>query len=424
MAYTKIIPIRSRLDHCLAYIQNEDKTNIAANSDPPQCLQSAFSCRLDSAYADMKKVKQRWHKDSSNHVLGYHIILSFAPQEVTPEQAHAIGCEFVTQYLKQEYQSVVSTHIDKSHLHCHIVFNSVNLLTGHMYTNTFSDYFSGIRKTSDAICLAHGLSVINPKGHSQSRAAYQAAQRGAPTIRTLMCRDLDEFLKHARNFPDFLCKLEQRGYDVKRNGKYISLRRPGASRFIRLHSLGTDYTPESLSWRIMQLHRIPVQFRELPKHIPRHLSYHGKLSQRKRYTGFLALYFYYVCLLCGAKLDQKPRAVSRVLMDDIIRLDKIISQMKVIYKYNIQTVANISTCCTTLEMQIKQLSEERKQIKKGSPTYAQMKIQLSSLRKDLKIARQIPDTLPQIQKNIKQIGLLFQTPTAAKRQKRIQRERG
>lgn len=111
-------------------------------------------------------------------------------------------------------------------------------------------------------------------------------------------------------------------------------------------------------------------------------------------------------------------------MDDIIRLDKIISQMKVIYKYNIQTVANISTCCTTLEIQIKQLSEERKQIKKGSPTYAQMKIQLSSLRKDLKIARQIPDTLPQIQKNIKQIGLLFQTPTAAKRQKRIQRERG
>lgn len=203
MAYTKIIPIRSRLDHCLAYIQNEDKTNIALNSDPPQCLQSAFSCRLDSAYADMKKVKQCWHKDGSNHVLGYHIILSFAPQEVTPEQAHAIGCEFVSQYLKQEYQSVVSTHIDKSHLHCHIVFNSVNLLTGHMYTNTFSDYFSGIRKTSDAICLAHGLSVINPKGHSQSRAAYQAAQRGAPTIRTLMRRDLDEFLKHARNFPDF-----------------------------------------------------------------------------------------------------------------------------------------------------------------------------------------------------------------------------
>lgn len=424
MAYTKIIPIRSRLDHCLAYIQNEDKTNIAANSDPPQCLQSAFSCRLDSAYADMKKVKRRWHKDGSKHVLGYHIILSFAPQEVTPEQAHAIGCEFVSQYLKQEYQSVVSTHVDKSHLHCHIVFNSVNLLTGHMYTNTFSDYFSGIRKTSDAICLAHGLSVINPKGHGQGRAAYQAAQRGAPTIRTLIRRDLDEFLKHARNFPDFLCKLEQRGYEVKHNGKYISLRRPGASRFIRLHSLGADYTPESLAWRIMQLHRIPVQFRKLPKHIPRRLPYHGKLLQRKKYTGFLALYFYYVCLLRSAKLDQKPRAVSRVLMDDIIRLDKIISQMKVIYKYNIQTVADISTCCTTLEIQIKQLSDEQKQMTKGSPTYAQMKIQLSSLRKDLKIARQLPDTLPQIQKNIEQIDLLSQTPTVAKRQKHIQYERG
>lgn len=111
-------------------------------------------------------------------------------------------------------------------------------------------------------------------------------------------------------------------------------------------------------------------------------------------------------------------------MDDIIRLDKIISQMKVIYKYNIQTVADISTCCTTLEIQIKQLSEERKQMAKGSPTYAQTWKQLSSLRKDLKIARQIPDTLPKIQKSIEQIHLISQKPTVAKRQKRIQRERG
>jgi len=91
------------------------------------------------------------------------VIFSFKSGEVTSEKAHELGCELVARFLKDEYQSVVTTHVDKAHLHCHIVFNSVNLITDKMFRDNFANYFDGIRKTADEICRENGLSTIKPK---------------------------------------------------------------------------------------------------------------------------------------------------------------------------------------------------------------------------------------------------------------------
>lgn len=124
MAYDKIIPIRRRLDHCLAYAANEQKTDLAAalhyignerKTAPPHAdrLRTGINCTVETAYAEMQATKRRWNKCGG--ILGYHIIHSYAPGEVTPQEAHAAGVEFARRLLGERYEAVVATHLDREH---------------------------------------------------------------------------------------------------------------------------------------------------------------------------------------------------------------------------------------------------------------------------------------------------------------------
>lgn len=133
MAYDKIIVIRSRLDRCLDYVQNEEKTDLESAVDyicnPVKAgLQTAINCGLETAFQEMQATKRRWNKCGG--ILGYHIVHSYAPGEAAPEQAHEAGVEFAKRLLGSQYEAVICTHVDREHLHCHIVFNSVSFLNG------------------------------------------------------------------------------------------------------------------------------------------------------------------------------------------------------------------------------------------------------------------------------------------------------
>ena len=172
MAYDKIIPVKSRLDHCVGYVLNHEKTDLSAvldyigsadkNMMGETMLETALNCRLETAYQDMMDTKRRWGKTGG--VLGYHLIHSYAPGEVTPMQAHALGVEFARELLGERYEAVISTHLDRDHLHCHILFNSVSLLDGKKYRDNFAAYYGDIRGTSNTVSTKHGLSVIQPEG--------------------------------------------------------------------------------------------------------------------------------------------------------------------------------------------------------------------------------------------------------------------
>ena len=141
MAYDKIIPLRARLDHCLDYVLNEAKSSLsyalayAENPEKSHQLVTGVNCQARTAFQEMQATKRRW--DKKGGILGYHIIHSYAPGEVTPEQAHVAGVEFARRLLGDRYEAVVSTHLDREHYHCHIVFNSVSFVDGKKYRSDF-----------------------------------------------------------------------------------------------------------------------------------------------------------------------------------------------------------------------------------------------------------------------------------------------
>ena len=214
MAYDKIIPIRSRLDRCVAYALNREKTELSAvldyisrgekNTLPNggTVLETALNCELARAFQDMRDTKRRWGKPGG--VLGYHLIHAYAPGEVTPEQAHAIGVEFAQRLLGDRYEAVISTHVDREHMHCHIVFNSVSFVDGTKYKNTFRDYFGDIRGISNETSAAHGLSVIDPGGKGRQYSEWQAEKEGRPTVRSLIRQDIDAAAGQSFTYRSFL----------------------------------------------------------------------------------------------------------------------------------------------------------------------------------------------------------------------------
>ena len=174
MAYTKIKAVKNHLRRCLEYTANPEKTEMGIdlqkalaytqNSDKTehQLFVTGFNCDPTSAYGQMLATKHRYRKTDPGHVQGYHVIQSFASGEVTPQQAHEIGCEFVRRAFADRYEVTVSTHLDKGHLHNHIVFNSVSFADGRMFRNDFKGYFKGIRAVSDQLFRVYGVSVIYP----------------------------------------------------------------------------------------------------------------------------------------------------------------------------------------------------------------------------------------------------------------------
>ena len=161
MAITKILYRNGGLAQAIQYITNPDKTD--------QCvLVDHFNCDPGFAYQQMMNTKRRFHKTDGRQC--YHIIQSFKPDEITPELAHEIAKRFTAEHL-QGYEAVIGTHVDKGHIHSHIVFNSVNADTGIKYHSTLQNYYQQIRGISDRICEENGLSVIL-QGKSTKTVSY------------------------------------------------------------------------------------------------------------------------------------------------------------------------------------------------------------------------------------------------------------
>ena len=266
MAYTKILVIHKRLDKALHYVQNKEKTSLsdaidyALNRDKTErsVFETGINCDTETAYQDMMATKRRWGK-ADRIRQGYHIIQSFVPGEVTPEEAHAVGVEFAQQLLGNRYEVIVTTHLDKDHLHNHIVFNSVSFTDGIMYRNQRKDYFGeegiGIRGTSDAICQRHNLSVIEPSKPlrgSVHRAEWEAVKKGKPNSRELVRQDIDIALSRAYTMDTFWQELKQMGYKIKRGPtiKHTAVRPAWAGNNFRLDSLGKGYTETELQDRL------------------------------------------------------------------------------------------------------------------------------------------------------------------------------
>ena len=207
VAYTKVFAIRARLDKRVRYITDGEKTSLASSityiSNPEKTEQffftSALNCSsVDTALSEMMETKQQFGKMGG--VLGYHFIQSFQPGEVTPEQAHAIGLEFAKRLFGKRYEVVISTHLNKHHLHNHLVVNSVSCVDGQKYHSSPESYYNDVRGTSDELCRENDLSVIAPQGKGKHYAEWKAEQGGKPTVRGVIRTDIDAIIHQAYTY--------------------------------------------------------------------------------------------------------------------------------------------------------------------------------------------------------------------------------
>ena len=248
MAYDKIRVIHTRLDNSLRYVMNAEKTVDGATG---AVLVGGINCHPETAYRDMMQTKRRWDK-VNRPIQGYHLIHSFAPGEVSPEQAQAIGMELAHRLVGDRFEAVVATHIDHGHIHAHIVFNSVSCKDGKMYRDDFKAYYGDIRGISNEISRENNLSVIDSKGTAKHYAEWNAEKNGKPTVRGLIRQDIDAALAEAFTLQSFFEALQRRGYTIKRgaNVKHTAVKPPRSDRFVRLDSLGNGYTEADIRERL------------------------------------------------------------------------------------------------------------------------------------------------------------------------------
>ena len=240
MAVTKIKPVKSTLSKALDYIENPDKTD-------GKMLISSFGCSYETADIEFGYTLSQALDKGNN--LAFHLIQSFAPGEVDYEKAHEIGKQLADAVTKGQHEYVLTTHIDKGHVHNHIIFCAVNFVDHHKYNSNKRSYY-GIRNMSDKLCRENGLSVVVPgKGSKgKSYAEYQAEKTGT-SWKGKLKTTVDALIPQVSSFEELLTRLQAAGYEIK-PGKYVSCRAPGQERFTRLKTLGADYTEEAVRERI------------------------------------------------------------------------------------------------------------------------------------------------------------------------------
>ena len=240
MAVTKIKPVKSTLKKALDYIENPDKTD-------GKMLVSSFGCSPETADIEFAFTIAQALDRGNN--LAHHLIQSFAPGEVDYEKAHEIGKQLADAVTKGQYEYVLTTHIDKGHVHNHIIFCAVNFVDYHKYNSNERSYY-GIRNMSDRLCRENGLSVVAPQkgGKGKSYAEYLAEKTGTSWKGKLKTA-VDGLIPQVSSFEELLSRLQAAGYEIK-PGKYVSCRAPGQERFTRLKTLGADYTEEAIRERI------------------------------------------------------------------------------------------------------------------------------------------------------------------------------
>jgi len=187
----------------------------------------------------MELTKRLWEQPTDKGVLAYHIIQSFSPGEATPDQVHEIGCEFARRFLADRFECTVSTHLDKGHLHNHIVVNSVSYADGKMFRNNFDTYYHGIRQVSDELCRENRLSVIETDGKGKSYDEWLSGQTGKPTIRGMVRKDVEQAIAAADSFNGFILELQNMGYTVKYGPRveHMAVLHKDAQRNIRIDRL-------------------------------------------------------------------------------------------------------------------------------------------------------------------------------------------
>ena len=259
------------MSKAIAYILNPEKTD-------EKLLVSSYGCASETAAREFEWTRKIAEQKGMNpvRIIARHVIQSFEIGEVTPELAHEIGKQFADEILEGKYEYVLTTHIDKDHVHNHLIFNAVDFVDYHAYKSYKRIYYD-MREVSDRLCKENGLSVIPPsQNKGMGYKEYTEAKRGTSWKQKLK-QTIDRLVITAKDYDDFLRLMQEAGYEIK-TGKYISFRAKGQERFTRSKTIGENYTEERIKERIAG--RTPRRNRR--QTVPKGISLIGDIQERIR----------------------------------------------------------------------------------------------------------------------------------------------
>ena len=259
------------MSKAIAYILNPEKTD-------EKLLVSSYGCASETAAREFEWTRKIAEQKGMNpvRIIARHVIQSFEIGEVTPELAHEIGKQFADEILGGKYEYVLTTHIDKDHVHNHLIFNAVDFVDYHAYKSYKRIYYD-MREVSDRLCKENGLSVIPPsQNKGMGYKEYTEAKRGTSWKQKLK-QTIDRLVITAKDYDDFLRLMQEAGYEIK-TGKYISFRAEGQERFTRSKIIGENYTEERIKERIAG--RTPRRNRR--QTVPKGISLIGDIQERIR----------------------------------------------------------------------------------------------------------------------------------------------
>jgi hypothetical protein len=366
------------LSDVIAYAVNAEKTRQQGKTGTPEeggiddegekvmeQYVSGVNCTPTTARSEMMAVKKRYGKDEG--IMAFHGYQSFAPGECTPAMAHEIGVKLAEELWGSRFQVIVATHLDKAHhLHNHFVVNSVSFADGLRYHRSNQDY-RDMRDASDRLCREYGLSVIeNPKGKAKHYGQWRAEQEGKPTYLGMIKADVDEAIVKARTEKQFFHYLKEKGYSIK-FGKDITVRAEGRDRGMKLaRNLGEGYTIESIRRRILTQKAekpAPIAPQEKKTYV---IKVHGNLQKTRKIGGLRGLYLRY-CYLLGILPKNRPpvspKQVHILFREDLIKLDKISKETRLLCHYRIDTTEQLFSLKEDLQGKMAELADKRKHLR-------------------------------------------------------------
>lgn len=323
----------------------------------------------------------------TDKILAYHGYQSFLPCEVTPDQAHEIGVELARRLWGDRFQILVTTHLDKNHLHNHFCLNSVSFVDGKKFRGGSKAYWQ-MRAESDKICAEHGLSVIKNPGKGKNYAEWRAEREGRPTVGGQIKDELDEIIKVSYSYEQFWKILKQRGYAVKRDVKYVALKPSYSQRYIRLKSLGKNYSEEAIKQRIVAARN---GIRDLDKPKSDYNAWLNKYEPTKLH-GFKALYYHYLYLFGKIRKKETPQRISFYMREELIKFERYQKQFRFLYNNEIETTEQLKTFKENTENKIDELTIRRSKLYDKTDSKTEIKTinaELRELRKNLRTCNNI-----------------------------------
>ncbi len=438
MATTSLWHIKGQLCDLIDYVENPNKTNLyeglkdfvnvfSYDTNPGKTnnkqFVTAINCKKEIALQQMIMTKQQFNK--LDKYIAWHGYQSFKPDEVTPELCHEIGVRLAKQMWGDRFQVIVSTHLDKDHLHNHFCFNSVSFLDGKKYNYSKSE-MQRLRNLSDELCKEYGLSVIETSNNSKApgRTLYFAEKNNEPTKYNLMRTAIDEAIKISPTPKEFVKIMKKKGYIVNVNPerKYATICSVNDSRNTRLKTLGERYNWQNIVEQIntqdgIVLFPVYKEFNRESK--TKYVKttkciFKGSFESVKKVTGLKALYLYYCYWLGYLPKKNQHKPLSPEMKQAWRKIDKISNQIRLVSKYDLNNIDDIQRFISNNKEQIVLITNQRNQIYnklrrcKDTDKISNFKSerdvctkQLIKLRKENKTANTILNDVEEIKMNIK-----------------------